>query len=291
MKPLRHALDATREEFASARAGRVSIYVDESGSGIPLLLVHSINAAPSAYEMKPLFEHYRGKRPVFALDMPGFGHSERGDRDYTAALYTDVLNELLGKRIGAPADVVALSLSSEFAAAAALAQPEQVRSLVLLSPTGLGHRAPPGETAQRNTGRFLRTPLLSEALFQLITSKRSIRYFLGLNFHGEPPAEMVDYAYATSHQPEARFAPFTFLSFSLFTRDAHAELYGRVEAPALVVYDEDPNISFERLPELLQEKPNWRAERVQPTLGLPHWEKLDETVDAMERFWSEAETP
>ena len=38
----------------------------------PLLLLHSINASASAYEVKPLFEHYRQQRPVYAPDLPGF---------------------------------------------------------------------------------------------------------------------------------------------------------------------------------------------------------------------------
>src|SRR5688500_10817894 len=74
--PLRPALDASRRTILNARAGCVSCYEDTSGSGTPVLLLHSINAAASAYEMRPLFEALRGERPVFAPDLPGFGLSE-----------------------------------------------------------------------------------------------------------------------------------------------------------------------------------------------------------------------
>ena len=50
------------------------------GSGAPLLLVHSINAAGSAAEVRPLYERYRARRTVFAIDLPGYGHSLRSDR-------------------------------------------------------------------------------------------------------------------------------------------------------------------------------------------------------------------
>jgi pimeloyl-ACP methyl ester carboxylesterase len=66
-----------RIEFVSPGAGRLSYYV--SGHGPPLLLVHSINAAGSAYEVKPLYEHYARSRTVYALDLPGFGFSDRSD--------------------------------------------------------------------------------------------------------------------------------------------------------------------------------------------------------------------
>jgi hypothetical protein len=44
--------------------GRVTLYGSHEGKGAPLLLVHSINAAASAYEMRPLFQYYIGLRPV-----------------------------------------------------------------------------------------------------------------------------------------------------------------------------------------------------------------------------------
>lgn len=43
------AIDAERREFRSATAGRVSYYVANEGAGRPLVLVHSVNAAASAY--------------------------------------------------------------------------------------------------------------------------------------------------------------------------------------------------------------------------------------------------
>ena len=62
-----------------------------AGQGPPLLLVHSINAAASAAELRPLHEHYRASRTVFTIDLPGYGFSERSDRAYTPALMTDAL--------------------------------------------------------------------------------------------------------------------------------------------------------------------------------------------------------
>jgi pimeloyl-ACP methyl ester carboxylesterase len=46
----------------------------------PMLLVHSVNASASAAEMAPLFDYYRQSRSVYALDLPGFGFSDRSDR-------------------------------------------------------------------------------------------------------------------------------------------------------------------------------------------------------------------
>lgn len=281
------AIEAPRRELASARAGTLSYYLDTSGSGRPLVLVHSINAAPSAMEVKPFFEHYRGKRPVYALELPGFGFSERGDRDYTAALYTAAIVDFLDSLPEGPVDIVALSLSSEFAARTAGERKDRVASLVLVSPTGFGERAPPGEAAGRRILAVLGVPGLGAGLFRTLTTRPVIRRFLRMSFHGRVPAALVDYAWRTARQPGARFAPFRFLGFGLFARDAVEELYRPVEQPALVLYDRDPNVSFERLAALVSARRNWRVKRIRPTRGLPHWEKPLETFAAMDAFWSD----
>ncbi len=80
------ALSGERRTIGS-KAGQLSYYTaGPQASGEPLLLIHSINAAGSAYEVLPLYEHYCNSRTVYALDLPGFGFSERGDRElYTPA--------------------------------------------------------------------------------------------------------------------------------------------------------------------------------------------------------------
>lgn len=284
--PLPEAVDAPRRALTSQRAGRVSYYADETASGRPLVLVHSVNAAPSAFEMRPLFEHFRTSRPVYALDLPGFGFSERSDRRYSPELFTAAVCDLLTQVVPEPADLVAFSLGAEFAARTAIQLPERVTSLVLISPTGFGRRSLPSAAAGRRAHKALTVPLLSQGLYDLLTTRVSIRYFLGQAFVGKTPPELIDYAYATSHQPGARHAPLYFLSLQLFTPRAFEELYAKLDQPALALYDQDPNITFERLPELVAARDNWQAERIAPTRGLPHWERPAETIAAIEAFWS-----
>lgn len=280
------AIAADRHDFVSAHGGRIHYYADTRAAGRPLVLIHSINAAPSAHEMKPLFEHFRSQRPVYALDLPGFGHSDRSDRPYSYTLYANTLVDFLEGVVKEPADLAAFSLGCEFAAQAALLKPELVVSLALLSPTGFSaRRMPTGKSAER-AYRVLRTPGLSDGLYALLTSRISIRYFYGVAFIGATPPELVDYAYATTHQPGAKHAPVYFLSGQLFHPRPLEEVYGPVTQPTLVLHDQDPNIDFNHLPDFLGRHPHWLAERIVPTRGLPQWEKPAETAAAIERFWA-----
>jgi pimeloyl-ACP methyl ester carboxylesterase len=283
------ALDADVESLETTSAGTLRYYVDRSGEGRPLVLLHSINAAPSAMEMKPMFEHFRGRRPVFAPDLPGFGLSDRRAWDYTPSLYATAITELLRAAGGPAVDVVALSLTAEFAARCIVENPDACRSLAIISPTGLGDREPPGARTSARLRRFFSLPLLDRGLYRLLTSRASIRYFLGLAFEGEVPQEVIDYAYATAHRPGAHFAPYCFLSGGLFTAGARTKLYEPLPVPGLVIYDRDPNVAFTQLPALLETAPRWQAQRIAPTRGLPHWEQTERTCSSLEQFWSTSE--
>lgn len=290
--PLPDAIPAQRVVYAAKTGVNLNYYVDRRGDGRPLVLIHSINAAASAYEMGPLFQHFRQQRPVFALDLPGFGFSDRPDRVYSPAYYAESILDFLESQVQEAADVVALSLGSEFAARAAQARPELFHSLACISPSGL-NKMNSGRASQRarmNGGEdriynVLANPLWEQPLYDLLTTRRSIQYYLNQSFVGPTAPGIVDYAYATGHQPGAKNAPLYFLSGRLFTPDIRTRTYEKLQIPALIIYDRDPFVRFDMLPELLQRNPNWQEARVVPSLGLPQFEKLPETAEALNNFW------
>jgi len=287
------AVAAERKVTYTPTVPKLSYYVDSSAAGRPLVLLHSINAAASAYEMRPLFEHYRGSRPVYALDPPGYGFSDRSRRGYTPALFQNAIIDFLASVVREPADVVALSLSSEFAAAAAQARPDLFRSLAVISPTGLDEDKKKRASQQAGSSGssswlypLFSFPLWARPFFDLISTRASIRYFLAQSFAGPMPESLVDYAYRTAHQPGAENVPLHFISGKLFTPDIRTRVYQQMSTPGLIIYDRDPFTSFEGLQDLLNNSANLTAVRIIPTLGLPHWEQMSQTAAALDNFWN-----
>lgn len=286
------AVRAEREQFYSQTAGWLNYYHDTHAEGRPLLLIHSVNAAASAYEVAPLFEYFRAQRPVYALDLPGFGFSHRDDVNYTPQIFEDAITDMIALEIGEPVDVVAISLGSEFVARAALTLSRYIRSISLISPSGFG-RPDTGRATQRaNAGnlsnvayQILSLPLWGRPLFDLLTTRRGIDYFLQQSFVGEITPGFVEYAYVTAHQPGAHHAPLHFVSGRLFTQNVRTIVYENVKTPALVIYDEDPYVSFDALPAHVEKYENWQAVRLTPSQGLPHFEKTGETAEVLKEFW------
>jgi pimeloyl-ACP methyl ester carboxylesterase len=133
------ALKAERRAMMTRSGEAMSYYVDWRTPGRPLVIVHGQHAAASAHDMRPIFERYLGTRPIYAPDLPGFGCSERVDREYTPHLFAGAIMDIVerAKDQWGAADVVALSLSCEHAAMAAVRRPDLFRSLTMISPTGL----------------------------------------------------------------------------------------------------------------------------------------------------------
>lgn len=287
------AVSGQRIEFSS-RAGRLCAYV--AGQGPALLLVHSVNAAASAAEMRPLHEHYAATHTVFSVDLPGYGSSDRSDRDYTPRLMTDALHavvEQMFMRCGPePIDALALSLSAEYLVRAAVELPDRFRSLALVSPTGFSGtkswRAPPGTTRGLPwLYRALRGPGAGwgGALFRGLTRPGVIRYFLRRTWGSRDIDEALwRYGVLTTRQPGAEHAPLHFLSAGLFSADIHT-LYQQLAMPVWMSHGVRGDFTDYRSKTIVEGRPNWHFS-VFPTGALPYFEVPERFCEVYDGFLS-----
>lgn len=283
--PFPHALlpavDGERLEIDSP-AGRLSFYMQ--GTGPPLLLVHSVNAAASAAEVRPLHAHYSASRTVFSLDLPGFGFSERSDRNYTPQLMTEALHAMraeIARRCGnAPVDALALSLSCEFLARAAMQAPKAFASLALVSPTGFSgaqkpRRGPPGSTLHMAwLHKTLRGPGWGKAVFKGLTRPGVIRFFLAKTW-GSPDIDeaLWHYDVQSARQPGAEFAPLHFISGSMFSGDINT-VYETLRLPVWMCHGARGDFTDYRAKVSMIGQPgfeNWQCS-VYSTGALPQFE-------------------
>ena len=282
--------------------GRLAAYTtapDAPSDAVPLLLVHSINAAASAYEVRPIFDHYAARRPVYAFDLPGYGLSDRPARIYTPRLMTEAVLALIAAirdRHGPrPIDVMALSLSSEFLARAAMEHPDLFRSVALVSPTGFDRRGPRLGPANSNRAmpamyKAVTVPLWRRGLFDLLTSRVSIRYFLEKTFGSKQVDEgLVDYDYRTTHQPGAEHAPYSFISGYLFSADI-TRVYEALRGPVWMVHGTRGDFQDYTGKSRIAGRANWTIDVLQ-TGALPQFERLQEFASRYDAFLAQVAGP
>jgi pimeloyl-ACP methyl ester carboxylesterase len=281
------AIDGRRRQWrpAAPELGQVCCYVADRRRGRPLVLVHDLRSTSSACEMRPLFESFRWRRPTVAIDLPGFGLSERSERSYEPALFALALAELLRKMRArfASADVVALGRGAEAASRVATAEQGLSRSLAILEPAGL--LSPRDRGLQRLAARLalsLGDPA-ARGLFSLMASRTWIRHSLRERFRGTPDPALVEYAHASAQVPGAHHAPLAALALRP-CQPERTQLYQALTIPDLVVHDARGAHAIE-LEAFLRGRANRFAMRVSPTRGMPQFERRRDTVSALERFW------
>ena len=206
-----------------------------------LVLLHGINAAGSSGEFRTVFDDLANDYHVVAPDLPGFGCSDRPPLQYSAALYEDFVADFLAE-YGTPSVVVS-SLTTAYVASA-LSDPYaevSVDRLVAVCPTSRG--GPDRLTWLRE---LLRAPLVGTALFNLLTSKPSIRYFNadhGYYDMASVSEEWMHYEWQTAHQPGARFAPASFISGFLNSDVDLGAALADVDCPVTFVWGREAEIT------------------------------------------------
>jgi pimeloyl-ACP methyl ester carboxylesterase len=206
--------------------------------GPPLVFVHGIGAGASSFMWRRNFDDLARDFRVYALDLLGFGFSDKpAGAPYSADLYVELIADFVREIAGEAAHIVASSLSAAYSIRVADEQPELVKSLVLIAPTGAGNlSARPGMTGAAFYG-LLQSPVLGTSFYNVIASERSIRDYarkeLFYDRRRATPRLVAQY-YATSHQPGAQHAIAAFLSGYLNTDTS--ESFARLRQPVTLVW-------------------------------------------------------
>jgi len=114
--------------------GRALRYYD-LGSGPPLILIHGIGG--DADEWALCIEALSARHRVLALDLLGFGRSDKPAIEYGIAVFVEVLDHFLRELDIPRAALVGNSLGGWIAAAFALHFPERVNKLALVDTAGV----------------------------------------------------------------------------------------------------------------------------------------------------------
>lgn len=259
------------------RLGRIFYQVAGPAEGTPLVLVHGLHAAASSYEFRHNYDFFvdKGYR-VYALDLLGYGLSDRPAIAYDDEIYIALLGDFLRDVVQVSAIVVATSASTVFAVAVAARHPERVAKLILIAPVGISQRKFQIPFVTDGANALLSSPVLGESLFNMLTTPQGIRYFLaqdGFYNTAQITDDLVEYHYNISHLPNAQYAPAAFLSGKV-NRDITAE-WKSLKQPILLVWGYFGSTTpVTKGPEFLKTNPRAVTNGYDAKL-LPHYECAD----------------
>lgn len=142
-------------------------YIDTKAGSKTILLVHGLGGSIESWinNIAGLSMELR----VVALDLPGFGYSDKPKMNYTIKFYSDFVGKFIQKVIGVtPVTIAGSSLGGHVAAEVAIRQPNAVSKLVMISPPGALPKSFTGTPALKNYVKVLQAksiPQVKKALF------------------------------------------------------------------------------------------------------------------------------
>ncbi|MBW4441927.1 MAG: alpha/beta fold hydrolase [Plectolyngbya sp. WJT66-NPBG17] len=156
-------------------------------SQVPVIFVHGFGGSIGHWRqnMSVLSKYHS----VYALDLMGFGASDKPDVHYSIDLWTDQLYEFWQSCVGKPVILVGNSIGSLICAATAAKHPEMVRGVAMISlpDTASHHETMPAIV--RPIVRLIQAVFISSwllyPLFYLLRHPRIIRRWVSLAYAGQ----------------------------------------------------------------------------------------------------------
>ena len=221
--------------------GRVVLYRAGKPGAEPVILVHGLGTA-AARDWTQVIPALAAAYDVYALDLPGFGQSDKGNHLYSPANYVRVLDAVFAERLKRPANVVGHSMGGVIALAYAAAYPERVRRLVVADVAGVLHRSVYGEFIGRMMAERAVGPdnPWQEALVKMVISQAENLPAKGLMSIEQPQVR----------QRLLRGDPMAIAGLALVEHDLSRGLRA-IKAPTLVVWGSDDKVAPPRTGQVL----------------------------------------
>jgi pimeloyl-ACP methyl ester carboxylesterase len=122
-----------RLRFDSVRTPKAKLSLLRAGQGDPVLCIHGLGGTKASF--LPTVAALAGRYTVVALDLPGFGESDKPiTAPYDAPYFARVIADLLDELGIESADVIGNSMGGRVAIELGLVAPERTKRIVLLSP-------------------------------------------------------------------------------------------------------------------------------------------------------------
>lgn len=174
---IKNILPSEANQFYEWRFGK--IYYTKKGSGNPILVIHDLTTGSSHYEYHRIIDDLSKTNEVYAIDLLGYGQSEKPDMTYTNYLYVQLIIDFIKNVIGRKTDIIVSGDSSPVLVMACHNDPEVFNKLLFINPQSLFklNQIPSKQTKVLKL--LLDTPILGTFIFNVLTN----RHFMEKEFY------------------------------------------------------------------------------------------------------------
>jgi pimeloyl-ACP methyl ester carboxylesterase len=248
------------------------------GNGEPVLLLHSLSIGSSHREWMENISDLSKRYKIYAVDLPGYGYSDKPKMTYTAFTYASFVKDFIDNVIKKDTAVIAANGSAMFAVIAAKLFPEKINNMILISPGGIVDKMAENSDFKRRT--FMELPLKGTFIYNLKTSKKAIRHYISeYGFYAKEKVrdDIVDAFYFAAHSEKGN-ARYAYASYVTNYMNMDIKNYLKeIKVPLTIVWGEENDMFNSSAAEIVKELVPWAKFYVfEKTKALPHMENPKE---------------
>ena len=276
-----------RPRFYAFKHGEVAF--QQLGEGPPILLLHSFGPGHDSKEWQRTAELLAETHRVFALDLLGWGRSEKPQLTYDGEIYIQLVRDFLEDVVRDRVLVAAAGLSAAYAIQLAADHPELMRSLALVCPLGLDLHGEEPDLKDALLHRFLRLPIVGTSALNIFTSRSGISNHLRNEIYAAPErvdAALVEHHYRASHEPGASAALAAYLAGYL--NHSVVDVLPRLNLPVWIGWGRQAKSpAVDRSDQWLKHLPGSHLEVFEGAGSLPHAEAPVPFSRSLTSFWAQ----
>lgn len=205
----------------------INVCYDVEGKGDNLLLIHGLGAGRKVWDH--LIPQASRLFTVYAMDLPGFGCSDKPDVTYGVPFYVEFIIKFMDATGIDKTAIAGSSMGGTIAAAFAAKYPDKVTRLLLIAPSGLTPlHSPP-----------LKSIALADASFWLMSHSRGMleKMFEDLFYdRSNIPQELVDAMWLQMKDPNYRRAYTRNSTYLSYVHQEFPESLKQITAPVLILW-------------------------------------------------------
>ncbi|MEZ5347328.1 MAG: alpha/beta hydrolase [Pyrinomonadaceae bacterium] len=214
----------------------VKLHYQEKGTGTPVVLIHGFTS--STYTWKDVFGPMSEKFRVIAVDLKGFGFSDKPEGDYSRREQGRLINGLLTHLKIEKAWLVGNSMGGETALNAALQAPDKISGLILVDSAGVLFESRNGLTPW-----YARLPFVGRGIMAIaLAGNGVVRSGLEKSFYDDKKVsdERVKYYHRLLSNDRAQRA--AMLARQQFGNYPIEDRLGEIKVPTLIIWGAEDEI-------------------------------------------------
>ena len=184
------------------------VYYEKKGEGSPVILLHDLTSASSAYEWSKISDELSKQHTVYIPDLLGCGRSDKPGTSYSNFLYVKFLSSFLKEVVGEPCTVISSGNSSSFSLLAGRFNSELIKEVICINPANPYGYDQSKSIKEKFTDVALSVPIFGTTLYNHYLSQDKIKKLFAEKYFYKENSDIKNHvqAYHEAAHRKLRFA-------------------------------------------------------------------------------------